>query len=79
MPADNWAANYYLYLWPESDRLRVALQSGHLDQTYTMPGLRTDQPLADRVAVAAKQLAGKVIQRPAATNDIAGLKTLIVS
>lgn len=76
MHSENWTSTYYLHLWPESERLKAALQSGHMDQVYTMPGLRTDQPLSDRVALAARQF-GKEVQRPVATNDIAGLKTLI--
>uniref|UniRef100_A0A914D0H7 Uncharacterized protein n=1 Tax=Acrobeloides nanus TaxID=290746 RepID=A0A914D0H7_9BILA len=69
----------YIHLWPQSERLETAIQSGRYDYVYTMPGVKIHQPLIDKMAYAASQIMEQPLVRPTVACDMNGLKQLIVS
>ena len=68
----------YIHLWPQSERLETAIQSGRYDYVYTMPGVKIHQPLIDKMAYAASQIMEQPLVRPTVACDMNGLKQLIV-
>lgn len=76
----HWPSIAYLYVWPESERLKKAIQDGIDDPVHTIPVIRNDEPLKDEVSYAIQQL--QLNQPPKQTEyslNKNGLKALIVS
>lgn len=74
-----WSDVEHVYFWPESDRLQIVLAAQRFDTVYTMPGLKSNELLLDKMAYATSQLKGVPIQRPTVPESVDGLKQLIVS
>ena len=75
----NWPEVQHLYYWPENERLKTALQEGKFDIIYTMPGLKSDEMLVDKMAQTVLQMTGNKVTRPVINQNVEGLKQLIVS
>ncbi|KAI1717867.1 trafficking protein particle complex subunit 12 [Ditylenchus destructor] len=67
----------HLSLWPESTRFKAWSRSEGSSQIYTMPGIKFEQPIHDKMAQAVFDLTGKAAERPKVDADVAGLKRLI--
>uniref|UniRef100_A0A7E4UQP1 Trafficking protein particle complex subunit 12 n=1 Tax=Panagrellus redivivus TaxID=6233 RepID=A0A7E4UQP1_PANRE len=72
-----WAEVAHLYIWPESTSLQNAIDNGKFETVYTMPGIKSDDMLVDKMAVAVSQITGKHVQRPNVATNVDGLKQLI--
>lgn len=79
MPINNWPQISYLYIWPESQAFKKAIQEGNNGQVYTAPVLKSEELLKDEVAEAIRELHNQGYQREETGFDKNALKTLIVS
>lgn len=76
---NNWPSISHLYLWPESERLKKALQENTEAAVYTTPILKNDEPLRDEVAEAIQQIQAQPYKQLEHGFDKNALKALIVS
>jgi tetratricopeptide (TPR) repeat protein len=74
-----WNDVEYLYYWPESDRLQIVVAAQRFETIYTMPGIKSDEKLIDKMAFATLQLKGVQVQRPVVPENVEGIKQLIAS
>ncbi|CAD5206438.1 unnamed protein product [Bursaphelenchus okinawaensis] len=74
---DNWSQIWYLYAFPQSDRLKNALVDGSIDRVFTTPVLRHEQPLKDDLVAVADKLKVQKKDHVEYPNTKEGLKVLI--
>uniref|UniRef100_A0AC35GYB1 Uncharacterized protein n=1 Tax=Panagrolaimus sp. PS1159 TaxID=55785 RepID=A0AC35GYB1_9BILA len=77
MSQPSWIDVEHLYRWPENERLEIVVAAQRFETVYTMPGLKTDEVLIDKMAYATLQLKGVQVQRPTVPENVEGLKQLI--
>jgi hypothetical protein len=79
MSISNWSSIAYLYIWPESERFKKAINDDSEGSVYTTPVLKSDEPLKDEVAEAIQQLQVQPYKQIEHGFDKTALKALIVS
>uniref|UniRef100_A0AC34QP66 Uncharacterized protein n=1 Tax=Panagrolaimus sp. JU765 TaxID=591449 RepID=A0AC34QP66_9BILA len=79
MAQSTWQDVQFKYYWSENERLKAAIEDGRFDTTYTMPGLKSDETLPDKMAQTVFQMTGNQVTRPTVPQTLDGLKQLIGS
>jgi hypothetical protein len=79
MSMSDWPSISYLYFWPESERLKKALNDKVDNFAYTTPSLKNEELLKDEIVEAVEQIQSVQFKRSEVGFDKNGLKTLIVS